>query len=310
MSHSDIPNEQPDVGSAAPAPPPVPIALPSPVPEKEPVAPRVGGKRSVVRHSIVTRITHWLNALAMSLLLMSGLQILNAHPALYWGNAGFDPSTAVLAIGDSGDEAGPRGWLQIAGRRFDTTGVLGVSSAGGMAHAIPFPSWATIPSWRDLATGRRWHFLSAWILVLNGLLYLVSSLVTGHLRRDLWPRLAELSLRNVARSLWDHLRLRHPKGDAALRYNVLQKVAYLAVIVVFVPMIVLTGCAMSPGLDAAAPWLPELLGGRQSARLLHFVAANLLVLFVIVHLLALLAVGVWNELRAMITGRFVVPEEH
>ncbi|MBK7902783.1 MAG: cytochrome b/b6 domain-containing protein [Proteobacteria bacterium] len=309
MPHSGTSDEQPAAGGTAPAPLHAPTALSAPVLTKEPATLTAGAARSVVRHSFVTRLTHWLNALAMSLLLMSGLQIFNAHPALYWGDTGYDPSAAVLAIGDSGDESDLRGWLLIGSHRFDTTGILGVSNSDGAAHAIPFPAWATIPSWRDLATGRRWHFLAAWVLVLNGLLYLVSSVATGHLRRDLLPQLAELSPRNIARALWDHLRLRHPRGEAALRYNVLQKLAYVAVIVVFVPMIVLTGWAMSPGLNAAAPWLPELFGGRQSARLLHFVAANLLVLFVIVHLLALLAVGVWNELRAMITGHFVVPEE-
>jgi len=138
---------------------------------------------------------------------------------------------------------------------------------------------------------------------------LTASVVSGHLRRDLFPSLAELSPRNVAKNIWSHLRLRHPTGEAALRYNVLQKISYVAIIFILIPMIALTGWAMSPGLNAAASWLPDLFGGRQSARLLHFVAANLLVLFVVVHLLALLSVGVWNELRAMITGHYVVPEE-
>ena len=265
--------------------------------------------RIVVRHSIITRITHWLNALAMTLLLMSGLQIFNAHPALYWGDAGFDPSTAALAIGDSGDEYNPRGWLQIGTHRFDTTGVLGVSNLGDAPVVQAFPGWLTIPSWRDLATGRRWHFFFAWVFVLNGLLYLSASIATGHLRRDLFPRIAELSARNITKSIWSHLRLRHPTGEAALRYNVLQKLAYIGVIFMLVPMIALTGWAMSPGLNSAVSWLPDLFGGRQSARLLHFIAANLLVLFVVVHLVALLSVGVWNELRAMVTGRYVVPEE-
>jgi thiosulfate reductase cytochrome b subunit len=228
---------------------------------------------------------------------------------LYWGKAGFDPDAAAFAIGDSGDEVNPRGWLQIGSHRFDTTGVLGISGPGDASVAQAFPGWLTIPSWRDLSTGRRWHFFFAWVFVLNGLLYLGASIATGHLRRDLLPRRAELSARNIARSVWNHLLLRHPTGEAALRYNVLQKVTYIGVIFVLVPMIALTGWAMSPGLNAAVSWLPELLGGRQSARLLHFVAANLLVLFVVVHLVALFFAGVWNELRAMITGRYVVPKE-
>ena len=264
----------------------------------------------VLRHSGVTRLTHWLNALAMTVLLMSGLQIFNAHPALYWSDAGFDPASAVLAIGTTIDAGELHGWLRIGSLRFDTTGVLGSSSTEGRAVAQAFPGWLTLPTWRDLATGRRWHFFFAWVLVLNGLIYLGVSAARGHVRRDLWPRMAELSPRHILKSLWDHLRLRWPEGEAALSYNVLQKLSYIAVIFLLAPVMVLSGFAMSPGLDAAAPWLPELFGGRQAARLVHFATANLLVLFVAVHLFALLAVGVWNELRSMITGRYAIRERH
>ena len=266
-------------------------------------------KRIVVRHSLITRLTHWTNVIAMTVLLMSGLQIFNAHPALYWSDAGFDYTSAVFAIDGSNDEDKPAGWLRIGRHQFVTTGFLGVSNLSESADFQAFPGWATLPTWRDLATGRRWHFFFAWVLVVNGLLYMCAGIFSGHFRRDLWPRLSELSLRHLVTSLWDHARLRWPKGEAALSYNVLQKLAYLFLIGLLVPLIVLTGWSMSPGLNAAAPWLPALFGGRQAARLLHFVAANLLVLFVLVHLLALLAVGVWNELRSMITGRYVVPRE-
>jgi thiosulfate reductase cytochrome b subunit len=269
------------------------------------------GKRAVAvpRHALVTRITHWTNALAMALLLMSGLQILNAHPALYWGENGFAPNRAWLAIyGDA--ENPPQGILRIGGTAYRTTGALGVFHNGDQLVMKAFPGWITIPSWRDLATGRRWHFFFAWVLVLNGALYLVHAVATGHFRRDILPKVAELGPRHLVRELWNHLRLRFPRGAAALTYNPLQKISYLAVILILAPLMVLTGLTMSPGFDAACPVLLDVFGGRQSARSLHFITANLLVLFFVVHMAALLAVGVWNELRSMITGRYrIAPQE-
>ncbi len=227
----------------------------------------------VARHSVVTRLTHWVNVVAMLGLLMSGLQILNAHPALYWGEGGFDPAHS---------------WFHIPTHGAQTA----------------FPGWLTLPSYRDLATGRRWHFLFAWMLVINGAIYLLYSLVSRHLWRDLLPSAAELSPGRLAHELWQHLRLRFPEGEAARHYNTLQKLTYAGVVLLVAPLVVLTGLTMSPGFDAIAPFLLDLFGGRQSARSLHFIAVNLLVLFLIAHLGALLAVGVWNELRSMITGRY------
>jgi len=172
-----------------------------------------------------------------------------------------------------------------------------------------FPPWATIPSWQDLAGGRRWHFFFAWVLVFNSALYLLVSFVNGHVRRDLVPTRAEISARHLARELWNHLRLRFSFGQAARHYNTLQKLAYLGVIFVLAPMMLVTGLTMSPGMDAAAPWLLELLGGRQSARTLHFLTAMLIVLFIVVHLVMVLLAGPLNELRSMITGRFTVPPD-
>jgi thiosulfate reductase cytochrome b subunit len=121
------------------------------------------------------------------------------------------------------------------------------------------------------------------------------------------PSRAEISLRHIGRDFLDHLRLRFPVGEAAKRYNVLQKLAYLGVIFVLAPMMLGTGLTMSPGLDSAFPWLLDLFGGRQSARTLHFLTASVIVLFILVHLSMVILAGPANELRSMITGRFVVP---
>jgi thiosulfate reductase cytochrome b subunit len=232
---------------------------------------------------------------------------LNAHPALYWGSAGYDLESAWLAIGDDNGEP-PRGTLRVGHHEFDTTGVLGVSGAGASQKA--FPGWLTIPSTRDLATGRRWHLFFAWALLANAAIYLIAGLAGGHFRRDLLLSRSERSPTRLAQDLWNHLRLRFPAGEATRVYNPLQKVSYLAVIGVIAPVIVVTGLGMSPAIDAIAPSVLSVLGGRQSARSLHFIAVNLLLLFFVVHIAALMAVGVWNELRSMLTGRYVIKAEN
>ncbi len=167
-----------------------------------------------------------------------------------------------------------------------------------------FPWWATLPGHRDLAMGRRWHFFFAWLFLFNGLAYLLWSLGSGHLRRDLAPSGKEL--KHIGASIWEHVRLKFPKGEEAKRYNVLQKLAYLLVALILLPLMLLTGLAMSPGMDAAFPFLLDMFGGRQSARTIHFIAASGIVIFVVVHLVMVLISGVWNNLRSMITGRYVI----
>jgi thiosulfate reductase cytochrome b subunit len=265
---------------------------------------------TVYRHRLPTRLWHWLNVVALLVLLMSGLQIFNAHPALYWGQAGSDLDSPALEIGTSGAGSNLIGIVEIAGREINTTGFLGLSKgSNGELRPIAFPSWATLPGYRDLATARHWHFFFAWVFGLNMLMYLGFSLINGHLRRDLAPVKGELSPRHILHDIWQHMRLRFPKGEAAKRYNILQKLAYLSVIVVALPLMILTGLTMSPGFNAIAPWLLDVFGGRQSARTLHFICATFLVLFVIVHLVMLILAGVWNEMRSMFTGRYVIKHE-
>jgi thiosulfate reductase cytochrome b subunit len=86
----------------------------------------------------------------------------------------------------------------------------------------------------------------------------------------------------------------------------LQKLAYLIVALVLLPLMLITGLAMSPGMDAAFPFLLKILGGRQTARTIHFVTASGIVLFVVIHIVMVLLSGVWNNLRSMITGRYVI----
>jgi thiosulfate reductase cytochrome b subunit len=263
----------------------------------------------IYRHPLAIRLTHWLNVLALFFLLASGLQIFNAHPELYWGKYGADHETPFIALEAVNAPGHPRGMTTIGALQIDTTGVLGASRRNGQWEARGWPGWATIPSWRDLALGRRWHFFFAWVFVLNGLAYLVYAIASGRVRRTLLPQRDQLTARHIARNIADHVRLKHPVGEEARRYNILQKFAYLSVIFAFLPLMVLTGLTMSPGVDAALPWLLDVFGGRQSARTLHFISAFFIVLFVLVHVAEVFLAGVVNELGSMITGRYRLPPE-
>ncbi len=227
---------------------------------------------TVLRHRLSTRIWHWLNVITVFVMLMSGLMILNAHPRLYWGQFGanFD-----------------RAWL----------------------HLPRFPGWMTIPSFYDLAGARRWHLAFAWLLAVSFVAYLLIIVANGHLRRNIAPAVSELRPRHLLRDISDHARLRFPTGEGALRYNTLQKLSYLGVLVILLPLLILTGLTMSPAIDAAWPWLLDIFGGRQSARSIHFIAAAAMAAFILIHVLMVLLAGPVNELRSMITGRFRVPPE-
>ncbi|WP_144637553.1 cytochrome b/b6 domain-containing protein [Bordetella genomosp. 13] len=258
------------------------------------------------RHSLTVRITHWVNVLCLSILLLSGLQILNAHPRLYWGQYGANADHAFLAVESRHQPDGLHGYLRIGALSIETTGVLGVSREGDAMKERAFPAWLTIPSYHDLGAGRNWHFLFAWLLVANGLLYLAHGLARGHIQRDLLPDRDQLRPRHLWREVLDHARLRFAKGEHARRYNALQKITYALVALVLLPMMVLTGLTMSPGLNAGFPFLLDLFGGRASARSLHFLTASSLVLFVVVHVAMVVLSGFWNNIRSMIDGRYAI----
>ena len=260
----------------------------------------------VKRHSLVVRITHWVNVLCLTVLLMSGLQIFNARPQLDFGNK-TDFEHPPVSIGSQEVDGKPRGFLQIGSHRFDTTGLLGLSTEDGKPAERAFPAWATLPSFQDLGTGRSIHFVFAWLFVINGLAYLVWGFATRHFRRDFVPTGPQW--RGIGRSVLDHARLRFPKGEEARQYNAIQKITYVLVALVILPALVLAGWSMSPGLDAAFPFLLDLFGGRQSARSIHFIAAFGVVLFVIVHVVLVLVSGVFNNMRSMITGWYDIGQE-
>jgi len=252
--------------------------------------------KRVYRHPLAVRLTHWVAALALGVLAMSGMQIFNAHPALYASDAStFGHS--VLSIGaDETPDGQPVGYLKIGGLRVKTTGVLGYGPDGmGGFEARAFPSWATIPAYRSLADGRRWHIFFAWVLVICAVIYAAWAFA-------LWPNRKDL--RELPKAARTHLIPWRVPATAEL--NPLQKLTYFGIVFVVAPVVVLSGLALSPAIDAHAHWLPQLFGGRQFARIWHFAGMIALIAFFVVHLLMVTMTGLVNNLRSMITGWFRV----
>ncbi len=276
-------------------------------PEQTKTAPDApaAASRLTYRHPVIVRVTHWVGVVCLAILLMSGLQIFNAHSALDLGQTS-DFVHPIASIGTEQRNGREIGVTEIFGHSFNTTGVLGLSGKQDEdEHA--FPAWLTLPGYQDLAFGRRWHFFFAWLLIFDGLVYLVWALASGHVWRDLIPSWKQV--RHIGSSIADHLRLRFPRGEEAKHYNVLQRLSYLIILFIVLPLLILAGLTMSPGLDAAFPWLAPLLGGRQSARTIHFICALLITGFAIVHVVMVLVSGVWNNIRSMITGWYKIKPE-
>lgn len=260
------------------------------------------------RHKLAIRVMHWINVVSATILLMSGLQIFNAHPALYWGKSSYTgrPPLLQLTAKEEGDDV--IGITRLFGHDFVTTGFLGASAnSEGEIVARGFPSWMTIPDSAWLSMARAWHLFFAWLFVINGAAYIAYSIATRHLNNDLAP--TKRDWRSIDQAIKDHLRFRHAKGEAAKEYNIPQKLAYLSIIFGVLPLLILMGLAMSPWADTVVPGWVALFGGRQSARTLHFVAAWILVGFVAVHVFAVIVTGPWNNLRSMITGKYRVTVE-
>jgi Ni/Fe-hydrogenase b-type cytochrome subunit len=225
----------------------------------------------VRRHALPTRLWHWVNAVAIFVLIGSGLGISNAHPRLYWGHYGanFDHS-----------------WWQLP----------------------RFPGWITIPMNYNLAISRRWHLFFALVLAFSLLAYMIVSLLNRHFSRDLRVRRADVTPAHLAADAKAHLALRFHDPENPRAYNVFQKLSYVAIVFIALPLAILTGLALSPAMVAAWPWLLDLFGGRQSARSIHFLTMIAITGFTVVHLALVILAGPINEVRSMLTGKWRVPE--
>ena len=258
----------------------------------------------VYRHTIAARTTHWAWTLAMLVLVMSGLQIFNAAPYLDASDKS-NPAKRVLAFDAQMVDGRPVGTARIFGLTVRTTHLFGFTDDGsGGEAARAFPGWATLPAEQSLADGRRWHLLFAWVLFVAWAVYVVTAALRGTLREFLirpsdFPKLLPMQLY--------YLKLRKeppPHGT----YNPLQKLAYTVVLFGLFPIVIITGLALSPGVDAAAPWLTWILGGRQFARTWHFTAMALLIGYFLTHLALVVSTGAWNNTRSMITGWYRLKE--
>lgn len=263
-------------------------------------APNTGaGSRVVKRHGWATRVWHWVNALCLLVLFMSGLQIFNAHPELSWG-AVSDFNDPIFQITAKRLPSGkPVGITQIGEYTFYTTGYLGLFKRDGQLVVRAFPSWITLPGPQWLSMGRHWHLTLAWVFGPMLFAYIAFTLISTRRRRLVVPSRDEW--RALPGALIDHLLLRFSHGPD---YNSLQKLGYLTVIFGLLPLMVLTGLTMSPTVVSNWPWLLDLFGGRQSARTLHFIGMVLLLAFFFIHIAMVLLSGVFNNMRAMTTGGF------
>jgi thiosulfate reductase cytochrome b subunit len=262
------------------------------------------------RHKLPIRIMHWINVVCFIVLLMSGLNIFNAHAALNIGKSSYNGQAPILEMSAIQTNTGEiKGITTIFGHRFNTTGVFGISEGvNGRILQRGFPSWMTIPSTQWLSMARRWHLFFAWLFVVNGICYVTYSLITKHVQRDLLTTKTDRA--SIWQSIKDHARFKHASGEAAIPYNVLQKIAYLSVIFILLPLVILMGWAMSPFLNSLIPGWVDLFGGRQTARTIHFIVAWLLVGFVFIHVFEVIITGLWNNLRSMITGRYKIDLSH
>jgi thiosulfate reductase cytochrome b subunit len=261
------------------------------------------------RHRLPVRIMHWLGVVTLPILLMSGLNIFNANPELHWGKSSYTGTPPLLEMRSREDADGDViGVTRIFGYEFNTTGVLGASSdREGELEARGFPSWLTIPGNKWLAKARRWHLTSAWVFGINGVCLVGYSILSRHLQRDLLP--TGRDWRSIGATIRDHLLLRHATGEAAKSYNVLQKLAYLGVIFLLFPLVIVNGLGMSPAMDALLPGWVDIFGGRQAMRTIHFLLSWALVAFTAVHLFQVAVTGFRNNLRSIITGTYRIVME-
>jgi thiosulfate reductase cytochrome b subunit len=224
------------------------------------------------RHSALVRVTHWLITLSFLALLVTGVEILISHPRFYWGETGNVNTQPLfkLPIPSSRDMV-PTGY----------------------GYVLPDQNgWS-----------RYLHFEAAWVAVFAGVLYLAFGFFSGHFRRNLLPAPSDRSLKGLAISMARHLHFERPSEAEAWSYNVLQRLTYLVVIFVLFPLVIWTGLAMSPAIESVIPGAVAALGGRQSARTIHFFVSIALVLFLFVHVFMVSLAGFWKRVSAMITGR-------
>jgi thiosulfate reductase cytochrome b subunit len=236
-------------------------------------------KPETPRHAAIVRVTHWITVISFFALLITGGEIVISHPRFYWGETGNVNTRPLFTI-------------PIPASR-DTVPT-------GYGYVMPDQNgWS-----------RYLHFEAAWVAVLTGVVYVLAILWNGHLRRNLFPAKGDWTWRAVWGVMSRYLRRAPADAAEARSYNVVQRIAYLSVIFVLFPLVIWTGLALSPAFNSVVPAAVNVLGGRQSARTLHFFVSGLLVLFLVVHVAMVALAGFWSRVRPMITGRVAAPQKH
>jgi thiosulfate reductase cytochrome b subunit len=230
-----------------------------------------GAAVAAPRHTRFVRVTHWLTTIAFFALLLSGLELVLSHPRFYWGEIGNVNTTPLFSI-----------------------------PVPSSRRSVPTGYGFVLPDQNGWS--RNLHFQSAWLLLFTGLVYVWAGLRSSHFRRNLVPSQADRSWRALRAGIAEHLRLTSSAIGDSWSYNALQRLSYLAIVFVLFPLVIWTGLAMAPAFTAVFPWVVNVLGGRQSARTLHFVVTIALVLFTIVHVTMIILAGFRSRVRAMITG--------
>ncbi len=238
-------------------------------------------------HARWVRVSHWIVTLSVAALAFTGVEILMVHPRLYWGEVGNDLTPALVELPISRNHR-HGGWTAPA------------AFFAGDASAVS--ASRTFEIFNQNGWGRSLHFLAGWALVVTGLLYLLIGVLGGHIGRHLVPPAAQRTLAHARSEIADHLGLRIAPATGGPDYGLLQRLAYLAVVFVMLPLTALTGLTMSPAIAAAFPILLATFGGHQSARTIHFVAFLGLMLFVGAHVAMVVLSGFRRQLRAMTIG--------
>lgn len=260
-----------------------------------------------IRHPWPVRVWHWINALAVTLSLVTGLLIFNIHPRLYWGEDGHAGMPAILSLSSTDPNSKtPHFDLQVGSHHWDVTGFMGLIDNEGSDQ---YTLIAAPPVDFQFGATRIWHFAAAWILVSAWLIYGLYLALAGRCARVLWPTREDRTFRNLKHELKQHVLLKRARGVAAERYNLLQKFSYLVVVTLLIPMLILSGLTQSNSVTAVFPDLFALFGGRQSARSIHFIVAGALLAFILIHVFQVFVAGFFNSMRSIITGRYVTPGE-
>jgi thiosulfate reductase cytochrome b subunit len=240
------------------------------------------------KHSRWVKVSHWIITLSFFALVFTGSEMTMVHPRFYWGEVGNDLTPALFELPVS--------------RNY---------KHGGWEASVPFNETAGAPVsasrtydiFNQNGWGRSLHFLAGWFLLVPGLIYFIVGIFSGHFRKHLWPHANQFSLREFWTDIRNHLRMQIPKATDGPHYGLLQKISYVVVIFILMPIIVMTGMTMSPAITAAYPFLLKIFFGAQSARTIHFLASLALVLFLVVHVVMIVKSGFKKQMQAMTIGK-------